>query len=46
VALRTVIDYLSGEAEHGIELARFVLYGRQAYETYRRALQRVLEQGG
>jgi O-acetyl-ADP-ribose deacetylase (regulator of RNase III) len=41
VALRTVIDYLSGEAKHGIELARFVLYGRQAYDTYVRALQRL-----
>lgn len=40
LALRTVIDYLSGEEGHGIELVRFVLYGRQAYDTYRRALQR------
>lgn len=46
VALRTVIDYLSGEAEHGIELARFVLYGQQAYDTYRRALQRLSEGRG
>lgn len=46
IALRAVLEYLSGGAEHGIELVRFVLYGRQAYETYRRALQRLLEPGG
>jgi O-acetyl-ADP-ribose deacetylase (regulator of RNase III) len=41
IALQTVIDYLSGEAGHGIDLVRFVLYGQQAYETYRRAVQRI-----
>ncbi|MFN2227692.1 MAG: O-acetyl-ADP-ribose deacetylase [Anaerolineae bacterium] len=44
LALRTVIDYLSGEEGHGIELVRFVLYGRQAFDVYRRALRR-LEEG-
>jgi len=46
IALRTVIDYLSGEPQHGIELARFVLYGRHAYDTYHRALQRLQERDG
>lgn len=46
IALRTVIDYLTGEPEHGIELARFVLYGRQAYDAYYRALQRLQEGDG
>jgi O-acetyl-ADP-ribose deacetylase (regulator of RNase III) len=39
VALRTVYDFLSGQKAAGIELVRFVLYGRQAYETYSHALE-------
>jgi O-acetyl-ADP-ribose deacetylase (regulator of RNase III) len=46
LALRTVIDYLSGEEGHGIELVRFVLYGRQAFDVYRRALRRIEEGEG
>jgi O-acetyl-ADP-ribose deacetylase (regulator of RNase III) len=41
VALCAVVDYLTKEEGHGIELVRFVLYGRQAYEAYHRALQRI-----
>jgi O-acetyl-ADP-ribose deacetylase (regulator of RNase III) len=46
LALRTVIDYLSGEEGHGLELVRFVLYGRQAFDVYRRALRRIEEGEG
>jgi O-acetyl-ADP-ribose deacetylase (regulator of RNase III) len=46
IALRTVIDYLSTEEAHGITLVRFVLYGRRAYETYRRALRYITESEG
>lgn len=46
IALRTVAGYLSGEEGHGIELVRFVLYGRQAFDVYRRALQRLKEDEG
>ncbi len=46
IALGTVIDYLSAELEHGIELARFVLYGRQAYSAYCRTLQRLQGRDG
>jgi O-acetyl-ADP-ribose deacetylase (regulator of RNase III) len=42
VALRTVMDYLAGQGEDGIELVRFVLYGRQAYEVYREALRQLI----
>jgi O-acetyl-ADP-ribose deacetylase (regulator of RNase III) len=41
VALQTAIDYLEGQAENGIELVRFVLYGRSAYEVYAQALARL-----
>jgi O-acetyl-ADP-ribose deacetylase (regulator of RNase III) len=43
VALRAVIDYLSGEMVPGIELVRFVLYGRRAYDTYHHALQHLCQ---
>lgn len=43
VALRTVIDYLDAQEEDGIKLARFVLHGRHAYETFARALSQLLE---
>jgi O-acetyl-ADP-ribose deacetylase (regulator of RNase III) len=43
VALRTVIEFLAGQQAGGIELVRFVLYGRAAYETYARALNRLAE---
>lgn len=36
IALTTTMDYLEDHPE--IELVRFVLYGRSAYETYKRAL--------
>ena len=44
VALGTTIDYLSGQGPDGIELVRFVLYGQRAYEVYRRALARLVEE--
>jgi O-acetyl-ADP-ribose deacetylase (regulator of RNase III) len=44
VALRTVMDYLSGQANGGIELVRFVLYGRRAYEIYDRVLRQLAAQ--
>lgn len=43
VALQTVIDFLSAHREGSVQLVRFVLYGRQAYETYQRALARLAE---
>ncbi len=43
IALRTVIAYLSSEQAHGITLVRFVLYGRGAFEVYRRALLNIRE---
>jgi O-acetyl-ADP-ribose deacetylase (regulator of RNase III) len=41
VALQTVLDYLEGQAEAGIELVRFVLYGHSAYGVYAQALARL-----
>jgi O-acetyl-ADP-ribose deacetylase (regulator of RNase III) len=41
VALQAAIDYLAAEGEGGIELVRFVLYGRQAYQAYAHALSRM-----
>ena len=43
IALRTVTGYLAVKEEAHLELVRFVLYGRQAYEVYRRALTRLIE---
>ena len=40
VALKTVMDYLSQHPE--IKLARFVLFGRAAFETYEKALRELL----
>jgi len=40
IALRTIVDYLSEHPE--IELVRFVLFGRSAYEVYERALLETL----
>jgi O-acetyl-ADP-ribose deacetylase (regulator of RNase III) len=44
IALQTAIDYLTNQEQDGIRLVRFVLYGRQAYEVYRRALIRLTNQ--
>jgi O-acetyl-ADP-ribose deacetylase (regulator of RNase III) len=41
VALRTVMAYLASQEKDGIELVRFVLYGRQAYQAYAHALARL-----
>ncbi len=43
IALGTAIDYLASQEGDGIHLVRFVLYGRQAYQTYQRALSQLLE---
>jgi O-acetyl-ADP-ribose deacetylase (regulator of RNase III) len=45
VALRTVIDFLKAQDDGQIEVVRFVLYGRQAYETYARALRSLTQDG-
>jgi O-acetyl-ADP-ribose deacetylase len=45
IALKTIIDYLSGQAENGLELVRFVLYGQRAYRVYEAALERLIEEG-
>ena len=45
VALRTVMDYLAAQAEEGIRLVRFVLYGQRAYKVYERALIRLVDAG-
>jgi O-acetyl-ADP-ribose deacetylase len=42
IALQTVIDYLTNQEQDGIRLVRFVLYGHQPYEVYRRALIRLM----
>jgi O-acetyl-ADP-ribose deacetylase (regulator of RNase III) len=44
IALQAVIDYLTNQKKDGIRLVRFVLYGQQAYEVYRRALVRLTTQ--
>ena len=46
VALKTVMDFLAGPRRGSLELVRFVLYGRRAYEVYQRALSRLLEDKG
>jgi O-acetyl-ADP-ribose deacetylase (regulator of RNase III) len=43
VALKTVIDYLDAPEEGAIRLARFVLYGRRAYDAFMRALSQLLK---
>jgi len=40
IALRTVIDYLKTHTD--IELVRFVLFGRRAYQVYERALEEIM----
>ena len=42
IALQTVITYL--ESNTDIELVRFVLFGRNAYQVYEKALQDILTQ--
>jgi O-acetyl-ADP-ribose deacetylase len=41
VALKTVMDYLARHPE--MKLARFVLFGQAAYETYEKALRELLQ---
>ena len=41
IALRTAMEYLQAHPE--IELVRFVLFGRSAYEAYERALEGLLQ---
>jgi len=44
IALRTAMEYLQSHPE--IELVRFVLFGRSAYEAYERALKSLLQKTG
>ena len=46
LALKTVMDFLSGPQRRSLELVRFVLYGRRAYEVYQRALSRLVDDKG
>mgnify|MGYP001829128211 CR=1 FL=1 len=43
VALQTVIEYLTAQEDNGISLVRFVLFSRQAYLVFRRALSALVE---
>jgi O-acetyl-ADP-ribose deacetylase (regulator of RNase III) len=43
IALKTVIDYLKGHPD--IQLVRFVLFGKEAYQAYEKALQDLLTKG-
>ena len=43
IALQTAINYL--ESHTDIELVRFVLFGRRAYQVYEKALEEILAQG-
>jgi O-acetyl-ADP-ribose deacetylase (regulator of RNase III) len=45
IAVQNVIDFLAPQPEEGIELVRFVLYGRSAYEVYERTLARLAGSG-
>jgi len=42
----SVIDTLAGQKQAAIELVRFVLYGRPAYQVYERALSRLVRKEG
>ncbi len=42
IALRTAINY--AESHTDIELVRFVLFGRRAYQVYEKSLQKILVQ--
>jgi O-acetyl-ADP-ribose deacetylase (regulator of RNase III) len=43
IALQTVMDFLAFQDKGGIQMVRFVLFGRQAYQVYRRALSGLTE---
>jgi O-acetyl-ADP-ribose deacetylase (regulator of RNase III) len=43
IALRTVGDFVASQKEDGLQLVRFVLFGRQAYQVYQRALSGLME---
>jgi O-acetyl-ADP-ribose deacetylase (regulator of RNase III) len=43
IALQTAINYL--ESHTDIELVRFVLFGKRAYQVYERALKEIMAQG-
>ena len=43
VALQTVIDYLTDQEDNGIRLVRFVLFSKQAYQVFQRALSELAE---
>ena len=41
-ALQTVIEYLSSQEGNGIRLVRFVLFSRQTYQVFQRALSELV----
>ncbi len=43
IALKTVLDYLKGHPD--IHLARFVLFGQEAYDAYEKALKDLSQNG-
>jgi O-acetyl-ADP-ribose deacetylase (regulator of RNase III) len=43
IALRTVMDFLAAQEEAGIERVCFVLYERQDYRVYERALAKLVD---
>ena len=43
VALRTVLEFLDQHGDSGLDLVRFVLFDQKTYESYYRALTRLLE---
>jgi O-acetyl-ADP-ribose deacetylase (regulator of RNase III) len=43
IALQTALDYLARQEGGPIRLIRFVLYGRQAYQTYQRILGHLVD---
>ena len=43
VAMQTVIEYLTAQEDSGIRLVRFVLFSRQAYQVFQRALPALIE---
>jgi O-acetyl-ADP-ribose deacetylase (regulator of RNase III) len=42
IALQTAIDFLAHQKEPGVQLVRFVLYGRRAYEVYQQTLSQLV----
>jgi len=43
IAIKTVMDYLKAHPDPDIELVRFVLFGREAYQSYEKALKNLIK---